>query len=628
MATSTPGVSGSAAPGTASATARPLVWSPFALAGLIVTTATGVLLVAIAYHGARLNRSWADALFWVGLLVVFLPVAFRLTGRQASRDERMWLVIVVGLGLYAVKVLLEPNAFGLHDELGQFRSAVDIVRTGRLYTKNPVVPAYSFYPGLVSATAALSRFSGLGIFTSGVVILAVARVLLVGGLFLLVERVSDSPRIAGLAVLVYAANPNFVFFDSQFSYESLALGLGVLILWSLSRTFDGRSQRWGPLIVAAVLDASLILTHHLTSYVVCLVVLVWALFELVRRRSVREAGPPLLLAGLAAAATAAYAVWSWPETESDIGGSITSSINGLVNVVTGQTAVRHPYSGAAGYTNPLIEQIVGIASVALLLVALPWGLYALWRRRPSSGGLLILGLCGVLYPLTLALRLTSAGSETSNRASEFVFVGLGAMLAVAFVARLGSRAASRRISSLPWRLGATLYLGVVFAGGITVGNPLYELLPGSFQVAASNRSVDSEGVLAARWASRLGVGQAVLGDENDEVLASAYTRLKPVRGTFAGTGIGELFTSPRLGPLERLLIRYFKLRYLIVDTRDSTALPADGHYFEGGDPRSAYKHPIALRSLTKFSSERCVEQLFASDHVEIFDTQRILDGCR
>jgi hypothetical protein len=238
-----------------------------------------------------------------------------------------------------------------------------------------------------------------------------------------------------------------------------------------------------------------------------------------------------------------------------------------------------------------------------------------------------LGACALLYPVSLALRLTSAGSETSNRTSEFVFVALGTILAVAFVAQRGSGADSPRLSMLPIRLLAGLYLGLVFAGGITVGNAPYQLLPGSFKVAAANRSVDAEGTAAATWAKRLPPGANFLGNGTDQELITAYTRLSPQRGQFANTGIGRLFTSPVLKPFERLVIKYYRLRFLVVDKRDSEQLPADGHYFEGSDPGS-YTRPIPLSSLTKFSHNPCVQQLFSSGHILIYDSGPILNGCK
>jgi hypothetical protein len=334
------------------------------------------------------------------------------------------------------------------------------------------------------------------------------------------------------------------------------------------------------------------------------------------------------LAAFSLAITVAYAMSTWPQTESDIGGSVTRSIHGLITVITGQVAGKHPFTAAPGYPNPPLEQFFGVLSVGLLVVALPWGLYATWRRRPRNSGTMILAICALLYPFSLALRLTAAGSETSNRASEFVFAGLGVVLATAFAVRLGSDLPSRRMTSLAARLLAAAYLGLVFVGGVTVGNPPYQLLPAGYQVAASNRSIDPEGVQAARWGARLPAGTKVLADETDSELFGAYTRLDPERGAIDGVGIGSLFTSPRLGPAQLKVITFDKLGYLVVDQRDSTALPAAGQYFDGGDPQTGYTHPISARSLSKFNDSACIDRLFSSGNVVVYGDQRLLAGCR
>jgi hypothetical protein len=65
--------------------------------------------------------------------------------------------------------------------------------------------------------------TGLSIFACAIALLVVARVLLVCGLFLPFERIMQSSRLAALATIIYMSNWNFVAFDAQFAYESLAL---------------------------------------------------------------------------------------------------------------------------------------------------------------------------------------------------------------------------------------------------------------------------------------------------------------------------------------------------------------------------------------------------------------------
>ena len=71
----------------------------------------------------------------------------------------------------------------------------------------------------------LTSATGLSEFVAGNIVIGALHALIAGALFLLYEQVADSPRVALLSVLVFAANPAFVFFDSYFAYESFALPL-------------------------------------------------------------------------------------------------------------------------------------------------------------------------------------------------------------------------------------------------------------------------------------------------------------------------------------------------------------------------------------------------------------------
>ena len=72
-------------------------------------------------------------------------------------------------------------------------------------------------------TAPLAQLADIGIFLSGTIVIGTARLVLMLALFLFLERVIGSARAAGIGVAIYACNPSFLYFDSQFGYESLAL---------------------------------------------------------------------------------------------------------------------------------------------------------------------------------------------------------------------------------------------------------------------------------------------------------------------------------------------------------------------------------------------------------------------
>ena len=597
---------------------------------LAVTCAIGVLIIATAFAGARENRGWADPGLWTGMLVIVLPVTVRLLGAGATRGERLGLVVMLGLAVYSVQVLLSPDQFVLHDELGVYRTIVDILRTGTLYTpRNPVDPAYSDYPGIGSATAALSRLSGLGIVPCGRVLIGIAKAVTMGGLFLFVERCTRSARVAGIALVLYTTNPNFVYFDGQFAYESLALGLGALALWTMAHAAEDADGGWGDVVLAALLDGALVLTHHLTSYAIAILFCAWAVALVFRDARSPRTRRLVVLAGFSVAITAAYLMSHLQATQSDIGGSIVGSIQGVYQVISGASHGKAPFTSAAGYSNTSLEQAAGLASTAVLIAAWPFGLFVAWRQRQMGRGVIILGLVALLYPASLALRLTAAGSETSNRTSEFVYVGLACVLSLAFIVLLGRRLDGSLPRFRGLRLLAAVYVvGVVFVGGLTVGNPSYDTLPGGYMVGADNRSIDTEGVATAHWAARwLPAGRYFLADEADEEVLSAYTRLLPQSGAVRGVGVGEVFVSPTYDAEVRRIIITDKIRYLVVDRRDATALPHSGHYFDGGDP-GGYSAPIPAQALDKFNRVRCIDRIFSSGNVAIYATGRVVSGCR
>ena len=192
----------------------------------IAVAAVALAVVSAADATARTGRGGAAPLLWCGLVLLVGPFAARLLSLTPTRGERLALVGLLGIALYAVKVMYAPFDFTFADELVHAHNAGDVLRTGHLFGVNSILPVTPRYPGLPSVTAAVASLTGLGIFGSGLLVIAVARLILVLGIFVLVEAVSGSSRAAGIAALVYAANPNFVFFDAQFAYESLALPLG------------------------------------------------------------------------------------------------------------------------------------------------------------------------------------------------------------------------------------------------------------------------------------------------------------------------------------------------------------------------------------------------------------------
>ena len=123
----------------------------------------------------------------------------------------------------------------------------------------------SDYPAI---TDAVSSLTGLKVFGAGLLVIGVARLVMMFGLFLLFEDVAQSARVAGLAALFYTAHPNFVFFTGQYAYESLAFPLAVVAIATVNRWMlpdDPRTRR-GWAIAALIAITGVVMTHHMTTY--------------------------------------------------------------------------------------------------------------------------------------------------------------------------------------------------------------------------------------------------------------------------------------------------------------------------------------------------------------------------
>ncbi len=597
-------------------------------AGLLLSVAClGVLIVAIAFAGGRSTESWATPCFWIGLLVIYLPIGYRLLDAQAGSSERLCLVVILGMGLYVVKVMQSPAGFTFHDELGQMRSTNDVLATGQLFHSNPIVHAYSYFPGLHLVTSSVVALSGLSVFASGVLIIGMARLILVVALFGFVRRVANSSRVAGIAVLVYAANPNFVFFDAQYSYETLAISLAAATLLVTALQHARSSSSTGIVVSAGVLAAGTALTHHLTSYALSAALLVWAIVAASGRRGKPRNWSIAWIASISILASVGWWLLAGHEAGQELGQVLGNAATGLWNVVTGSGASKAPFSAAPGYQNPILEKLVGLASVGLTLLVLPLGLIAIFRARTRHAALPMLGLAAAAYPIALAVRLTAAGTETSNRTSEFIFLGLGTGIAFV-VARLISKSvrAPEAVNVQRLYLAAlTVAVGIVFVGGITVGWAPESRVPGNYEVEAEMRSIDPEAVAAAKWAGEwLPPHSRILTNRSNKGLMAAYGAQNPLGGYVLHRPVGEIFSLPTLTPWQKAMIRKGNIDYLVVDSRLDESPPRSGRYFDR--EAGVFEPRLHGADLRKFGNVSALSRIYSGGSINIYDTRRLLHG--
>ena len=325
-----------------------------------VTSCTGLGLAVVA-DGDDLSRRGdayhtTGAFFWLGLLLIFVPIAGRVLMRATDRRERFALIILLGAALYVVKVLTSPGGFTNFDEYIHWRNTIDILQTRHLFSYNPLLPTAAYYPGLAAITAGLVSITGLNVFVSGLIVIGVARLIISASFFLIAEGVTGSPRAASLASLIYASNPMFLFWSSSFAYEDLALPLAAFVIWWIGRTRNN-SDYLAP-IVAIVSVAAIIVTHHVVSLMLAALLVIWWFIE---RFTLRSTNTRHSLGFLGLVSASGALIWFFlvarPAAAYLFTNNIAPAFNQTISLILHHSGSRQLYS-SGGYVSPTWETLL------------------------------------------------------------------------------------------------------------------------------------------------------------------------------------------------------------------------------------------------------------------------------
>ncbi len=585
---------------------------------IALLTSIGLFQISLANSAARTDAYWAEWAFWLGLAVVYIPVVVRLLMAEVARAERIGIVLLLGLTLYLAKLVNTPIHMGYHDEFAHWRTALDIFNTHHLFQPNPALPVTPLYPGLGSMTVVVSRMTGLSLFHAGMLGLAVARLVMMLGLFFWFERVSGSARVAGLGAAIYTANPNFLYFDAQFSYETLALPLALCLAAVLIKMVQS-THRNGWRTVVVLLIGAITVTHHLTSYMTTLFMCLWCFVGWAFRRDSRYF-LPLWVPGFAIIFNGLWLLFIADFTLGYLGYIFSSAFEGVISLVQKGHLDRLPFQGSEGAAVvPLLERLFGLASAGLTLFGLPFGLLTVWQRHRHKAAALTMALCGCLNPVMHVMRLTGGGWEVSNRSSEFLFISIGFLIALGLVDLPLPRV-------LHWLRAqiATFGITAIFIGGIVIGWSPWMRLPWPYAVIADARSVDPQGINAALWAKEmLGAGRRVATDRVQELLMATYGEQTVITGDIATTA--GLFLNPRVGDDERDVLRRTQIEYLSIERRLSSAGPLAGFYYQPWESNIySYSGHVSRRILEKFDQLPHANRVLDSGDIRIYDVRNFL----
>ena len=576
---------------------------------MLLAGAAGVL-VAVADALNRSGRGGGVALFWLVVLGLMACAAFRLSLLMPPRLERIGIVLIMGEFLYLVKLLKDPFTFMYSDELVHAFNAQRVLETGSVLHANPILPVTGHYVGLPAITDAVSSLTGLKVFGAGLLVIGVARLVMMLGLFMLFEDVAQSARVAGLAALFYTAHPNFVFFTGQYAYESLAFPLAVVAIAAVNRWMlpdDPRIRRaWA--IAALIAITGVVMTHHMTTYALVGFFLAASVAHRLLARQSRYWNP-WPFAGFTVVAAVIWLVFVASDTAGYLSVIFGKAFQETIRTVAFESAPRQLFKADAGGGSPWGERVVGLASVALIAGVMPIALLEVWRRHRRNTVAVVLAIGASAYVGVLFLRFVPRAWEIANRSSEFLFVGVALMLAFASV---------RAVSLLPRGLGRAAVAGaaaLLLAGGIIAGWPTDLRLSLPYRVDAAGRVLEPQGTTAARWStSNLGTGRNFLADPSN-------ARLLLWQGEIAYAGgnpnLNDILRQPLLASWMVDQLREKQVRFLVMDRRRISQNQTFGNYFFS--PRAARLGLYSAAAYAKFDRQPGISKVYDSGNVSIYD---------
>lgn len=609
---------------------------------LLAAVGVGVLLLGLAVTCSRGSHySLGVALFYTAVLVPFAVGAAILFRRGLPDRTRRVVVATVGVMPTLLYRLTDPLMVTGFDEQLHLRTLHDLLDGGQLYRPNPLLEASPHFPGLELLTVALEHGFHLPQMVAITVVVLLCRLVLVLSIYRLASLITGDTRTASVAVLCYAASPQFYFFNSQFAYQTLALSLavtGFLLLARATGAFQAprdpvapgsapvyratsaEQPRWRTAVAAFVCFAGAAVTHHLTSWIAFGSLILWTMLCGKRERRLIAAVTGATLVVVVGQAIPIFALLK------GYFGPILTAAAAQAEGLFGGSSDRTLFADNSGESTPAWERLVLMGyAVIITAVAVAVAVVILrhaWPRRHRL--LILLGVLCLAYPATFAGRFAGNLSEISDRSTTFAFLPLA--IGVAWVLRHRDTATAqnqaekrtklRFVTRVPFMI-TLLCLGLL--GGLILGSgPDWQRLPGSYLVVADNRSLDAESLAAATWASEnLKPGSSIWADRNPSTLLSQIADLWTEIGPRDGVEPATFYFSTSWGSEQTQAAKTLGLHYLYVDTRLAESKPHMGYYFYNGETTD--DRQLTTAELTKFAKVKGITAVYTHGPVTIYD---------
>ena len=628
------------------------------LGSVVAIVGAGLLMTGVGDALGRTgHQSLVVPLFLAGLTFIFAPCAWRLTGTAATRNERVWVSVILGLGLLASYVFRSPLIFDNFDELAHGATLTRLLDSRTLFQNNPILPVSPFYPGIELVTIATKWLTGLPLLLDQMVVLVLARIVTVLCVFLIVERACHSSRAGGIGALVYVANPEFYSLGAQYGYQTLALAFAVAVVYLLFAVIDATQPKRGGLFALALISiAGMVVSHHVTAWLTIGFLVVWAtglrfiidpprrrakaatvgqipaIEDLARSRAGIASRDEQLarrkkqsrIVGLAALVgivlAAAWIAFLGHVVTGYIGPIIEAGARNVAAMVSQLHGNRKLFQNSAGGGTQYWDAALILASTVFFCLIILISLYAvIWKKSVRGGRLRYLpAAIAATYPLAMLSNISSDAKDIGSRTTTFIFFGVAVVVGGWLAGRLLTQ---RRVIEQMATMGVAIicFLGSTLYGG----GPVLALVDGPYIVGAHERSLGSPSLALANWVStHLPEGSRVAADRDNSGLLNNFGQVEPVSPLNGSASPAPLFFDQQLTSSDISLIRKDDIRYIVTDTRLTKGLPLYGAYIAPAETANPTR--LTAAELEKFNSIRGVYRIYDNGAIQVYDLSQLL----
>ena len=365
-------------------------------------------------------------------------------------------------------------------------------------------------------------------------------------------------------------------------------------------------MRW--FIVAVLGILATVITHHVTSYILALTLILVAVVS--RFTGSRAAAKRIgALAAISVTAIACWIAFVAPFTITYFTPTVQGMMQGINSLLGSGGSSSAPSTSLSPLNDQLLEG-VGILATAVLLV---YGCWQVWRAYKSDSWIVAMMIGSIGWFGALAVRIGFPdGQELAGRTATYVYIPVSVITAVALTRYVNS-AVVRNWRAAAMTVGAIAVITLQFDGLANGWPPYWERLPGPHQVAGVERSTGPEEIAMAEWTlAKLGQGKRFASDVGNYPSLVGYGYQNPLQN------VAYLFDSPTLTPSIVTQLDQQQVQYVLADNRLSESLPAGGSYFPGQTETINQKLPLI--DLTKFNSSG-IPRVFDDGNIVIYDLQ-------